>query len=59
MEKKEIAIESLLFGEYAVAVYENQQLVLDKKYYCANLESACLTAQELQKKYPEYVQTFY
>lgn len=52
---KEIAIEPLLFGEYYVAVYENQELLLDKKYYCINRVVAEITAQELLKKYPDYV----
>lgn len=56
---KEIAIETLLFGDFHVAVYENQQLVLDKKYYCAGRKSAEETAKELQKKYPDYQLTNY
>ena len=56
---KEIAIETLLFGDYAVAVYDNQELILDKKYYCAGLTSAVETAKELQKKYQDYQITTY
>ena len=51
---KEIAIEQLLFRDYYVAVYVDQDLILDKKYYCAGLPSAIQTALELQKKYPDY-----
>ena len=55
----EIAIEALLFGDYHVAVYEDQNLVLDKKYYCAGRESAELTAKELQKRFPDYQLMYY
>ena len=50
-----IEIEPLFFQEYYVAVYKDLDLILDKKYYCINLEVALLTAQELSKQYPEAI----
>lgn len=48
MEKQKvnrILIEPLLFGDYAVAVYdEHDTLVLDRKYYCRGYLSAVFTA---------------
>jgi hypothetical protein len=58
-ETKEIAIETLLFGEYYVAVYENQDLVLENKYYCINKDIAEQTAKVLQEKYPGYEIKYY
>lgn len=58
--KKEIAIEALLFGEYYVGVYENQNLILDKKYYCVNLEVAEMTAKFLKEnKYKDFEIIYY
>lgn len=52
---KEIAIEPLLYGEYHVAVYEDQELMLDKKYYCTSNFSAKLIAKDLKRKtYKDY-----
>ncbi len=49
----EIAVEPLFFGEYYVAVYKDRNLILDKKYYCINLDTAMITAGVLKGKYPE------
>ena len=57
--EKEIAIEKLLFNDYYVAVYKDQDLVLDRKYYCAGNESALATAEELKKRYPDFEITRY
>lgn len=58
---KEIAIERALFGDYWVAVYEDQQLLLDNKYFVNSLEAAMLVADKLQKQeeYKDYKLTIY
>ena len=56
---REIAIEKLLFGDFYVAVYKDQELLLDKKYYCAGIVSALATATELMKRYPDFEITKY
>jgi hypothetical protein len=45
--KPEIVIEPLLYGEYYVSVYENKQMLLDKKYYVNSLEAALLVAKKI------------
>lgn len=52
-KKLEIAIESLLFGEYHIGVYENMWLILDKKYYVNSEPAAALVATKLQEQYPK------
>lgn len=49
INKKRILIEPLLFGDYAVAIYDaNNELLLDKKYFTAGYISAWDTARELK-----------
>lgn len=55
----EIAIEPLLFGEYYVSVYKDKDLILDKKYYCINLDTAMITAGVLKGKYPDAILKMY
>lgn len=51
----EISIEPLFNNEYYVAVYDmNQDLILDRKYYCINIEVAIKTVLELSKRYPNH-----
>jgi hypothetical protein len=55
----EIAIEPLFNNEYYVAVYNISQDLLNKKYYCINIEIAIKTVLELTKRYPNHKITMY
>lgn len=47
---KEIAIEQMLFGDWCIAVYENQELLLDKKYFVNDYNIARAVANKLKEK---------
>lgn len=49
--KYEVTIEPLLYGDFYIAVYKDEQLVLDKKYYVNNLTTAVSVAKVLIKQY--------
>ncbi len=45
-----IAVEQMLFGDYRVQVWdENQNSLLDREYFCCGELSALMTASELSK----------
>lgn len=49
--KYEVTIEPLLYGDFYIAVYKDEQLVLDKKYYVNNMTAAVSVAKVLIKQY--------
>lgn len=49
MEKPQIEIERMMFGDYRIQVWDtNFSSMLDREYFCRGYESAILTAIEIE-----------
>lgn len=50
MNEKHISVERMLFGDFRVQVWdENNQSMIDREYFCRGYESAMQTAINLQQ----------